>query len=349
MKPRPKHYILTTLLASPLSALPSAPLTHPRPPLTLFTFGDSYSSTGFSPLGPPPSFQNPLGNPEYPGITTIGTADYTSLLPSTTTLNHSSLRLYNLACGGATIDDRIVATTDPPWRDDRGVPPYCEEVGALSLRKQVEDIFLPYYGPTGARKANWDPNHTVFTLWFGVNDVLHIEDNVRKGRGTATAYIHALMASYTASIAKLYAAGSRRVLIFNVPPLDRLPPSSTSSPSILIPTIITQLNSLLTTLTSHPHPSFPLATLTLLDAHALFSSILDHPAAFGIKNTTGACPPYAFSREEELWVEGCGVRRREYFWADGLHPTSTVQRVLAGEVGRVLAGDREMGDGWSGS
>lgn len=43
------------------------------------------------------------------------------------------------------------------------------------------------------------------------------------------------------------------------------------------------------------------------------------------------------------------MRRREYFWADGLHPTSTVQRVLAGEVGRVLAGDREMGDGWSGS
>ncbi|KAL8794492.1 MAG: hypothetical protein Q9195_002965 [Heterodermia aff. obscurata] len=318
MKLHPKNYILTSLFASLTTALSSAPLTQPRPPLTIFTFGDSYSSTGFSPFGPPPSAQNPLGNPAYPGQTTIGTADYPSLLPIT--LNHTSIRLYNLACSGSTIDDRILSPTPLQQQAPSGaVVPYCEQIGALSLRKQVEDIFLPHY-----RHAN----PTLTTLWFGINDVLRIEAHVRQGGG-AGSYIDALVTSYLESIAKL--GKKQRFLVFNVPPLDRRPPSSPSSSSSsdrrLLASIIARLNARLAAL-----------PLQVVDTYKLFSDVLDNPAAYGIKNTTGACKEYALSREEELWVEGCGVRRSEYFWADGLHVTSTVQRVLAGEVGRVIGG-----------
>ncbi|KAJ4492399.1 hypothetical protein C8R41DRAFT_724351, partial [Lentinula lateritia] len=70
-----------------------------------FSFGDSYTQTGFVTNDTLPAPGNPLGNPVYPG--------YNWLDFGTTTYNNSLVLTYNYAYGGATIDSSLVAPFEP--------------------------------------------------------------------------------------------------------------------------------------------------------------------------------------------------------------------------------------------
>ena len=83
--------------------------------------------------------------------------------------------------------------------------------------------------------------------------------------------------------------------------------------------------------TSHPD-----ATVYVLDTYSLFNQVLDDPSSFQItsvlRNTTDACEAYQSSTNETLYDPSCGVPRNEYFWADYLHPTSTVDDLIASQM-----------------
>jgi len=127
--------------------------------------------------GPQPSRENPLGNPAWPGDTTIGSPDWSSYL--TTQYNSSFIKLYNLAHAGGTIDDTI----DP------------SPFGALSFRQQVSQLYLPEYGNG---KGGWTAADSMFMVWFGVNDVMLLNAKVN-----ASAYIDALTESYVGQAEKV--------------------------------------------------------------------------------------------------------------------------------------------------
>jgi len=139
--------------------------------------GDSYTSTGFNPNGHQPSQSNPIGNPDYPGATTIGSPDWSSYL--TTQYNASFLKLYNFAQPGGTIDDTI----DP------------SPFGALSFRQQVSQLYLPNYANG---KGGWTAADSMFMVWFGVNDVM-----LSFAKPNASAYIDALTESYVGQVEKV--------------------------------------------------------------------------------------------------------------------------------------------------
>ena len=133
--------------------------------------GDSYTATGFDLTKQQPSLKEPLGNPTYnPSSPYLRWIQYL-----TVNYNDSKIETYNFAVHGATVDKSLL---------DRG----------SSLSTQVEKKFLPNYdrhgnhaggdeikrrsrgreskrsSNNGGRLANWEPDTTLFSVWFGIND-----------------------------------------------------------------------------------------------------------------------------------------------------------------------------------
>ncbi len=155
----------------------SSPPPSTSSPSSCRNSGDSYTSTGFNINGTQPSRENPLGNPVYPGDTTVGSPDWSSYL--TALYNASFVKLYNLAQPGGTIDDTI----DP------------SPFGALSFRQQVAQLYLPKYANG---KGGWTAADSIFMIWFGVNDVM-----LTNAKSNASAYIDALTESYVGQAEKV--------------------------------------------------------------------------------------------------------------------------------------------------
>ena len=220
----------------------------------------------------------------------------------------------------------------------------CYEGGAPNFRDQVRRFFIPIYAPQ--RGKGWEPNNSLFTVWFGINDVFRVD-----GMGTASAYTTALIALYGELADSLYASGARRFLFFNVPPMDRMPRYPLLQDERIqkpgrksLKRLIDSFNRALELRIWEFREKHRDATVFLFDAHTMFEMVLDKPSSYGltagIKNTTNACAPYANSKDEHLFDPACGVPRNEYFWADDVHPTSTVHRVIAEEVVKLLAQER---------
>ena len=74
----------------------------------------------------------------------------------TTTYNRSYIQTYNLGYGGATIDPSLVPS------------PFGDIV--QSFRQQVEEQYLPTF--TNNPNVPWGPADTLFTIFFGINDVI---------------------------------------------------------------------------------------------------------------------------------------------------------------------------------
>ncbi|KAK1491458.1 hypothetical protein CCUS01_03244 [Colletotrichum cuscutae] len=122
---------------------------------TLFTFGDSYTRTGFYVTHDQPSIANPLGNPTYPGPTSANGENWIQYL--TTKHNTSLLLTYNFAASGATVDNNLVTSS-------------------IDVMSQVEEGFIPNY--TGTNQT-WDADSTLFGFFIGINNIekLYINGN----------------------------------------------------------------------------------------------------------------------------------------------------------------------------
>lgn len=70
--------------------------------------------------------------------------------------NATIVRTYDFARGGSTIDRDIVA---PVWPT------------ASTLKDEVDQQFLPNYASKHTSRQ-WSPSTTLFTTWFGINDIL---------------------------------------------------------------------------------------------------------------------------------------------------------------------------------
>ncbi|KAG4435766.1 hypothetical protein IFR05_008740 [Cadophora sp. M221] len=199
---------LSTLftLASMVCAVPTSPiLTDQAANGTstyeyLFTFGDSYSQTGFDIKGAKPSVSNPIGNPTFPGYTTSGGNNWLTYLSKLLT---PSLLTYNLASGGATTSATLVK-------------PYTSTV--LSLIDQIT-LFTTNLG-TSPRPfyAPWTSSNALFGIWIGVNDVGNAWS-----AGNWTALSREIVDVYMQQVERLYVSGARNLVFLTVPPIELTP------------------------------------------------------------------------------------------------------------------------------
>ncbi|GME38935.1 GDSL esterase/lipase [Neofusicoccum parvum] len=283
-----------------------------------FSFGDSYTQTGFDVNGTQPSADNAFGNPTYPGWTSSNGPNWVGYL--TYQYNASLLKTYNLAYGGATVDSALVK-------------PYVDTV--ISLKQQVEDEFVPKYG--GASKT-WESDSTLFSVWIGINDV----GNSYWSQNATL--IDAIFTEYSGLVDQLYTSGARNFLFLNVPPVERSPlTTGQGNDSVnLERTAIADFNTRISNLASSLEEKHADTSVFTFDTYTLFNQILDDPTSHeqtaSLKNTTAYCTDYENGTDAQNTTSAaCGIPVNEYFWLNSLHPTFPVHEAVAAELSKQLS------------
>ncbi|KAL7273109.1 hypothetical protein RUND412_004054 [Rhizina undulata] len=232
----------------------------------LFSFGDSYSQTGFELNGTAPSPANPLGNPDFPGYTSSGGINWIGFL--ITEYNKTEMMSYNLAYGGATIDANIVA-------------PYLSTV--LSLVDQV-DIFLD--GITSGLVPNWGDSG-LFAFWIGINDI----GNTYYESVDQDTLHDEMMDSYFEKVQELYDVGAREFLFMTVPPVEKTPlmiaQGTTAQEEEAVE--IADFNDRVFARAEAFKANNTGVTLYLYDTQPAFDMIIADPTAYGYIDATSVC------------------------------------------------------------
>ncbi|KAF8655085.1 hypothetical protein AX16_003249 [Volvariella volvacea WC 439] len=278
-KPNPPPPVLTP---PPTGVnLPGPKPTAPAGPNYWFSFGDSYTQTGFNPYGEYPNDANPIGNPPYPGWTSTGGENWVGYV--TTKYNSSQIYTYNFAYGGATIDANLVK-------------PYMPTV--LSLTDQVNQ-----YLETVASKppsTPWKSYNSLFSIWIGINDI----GNSFWLEGDRDAFSDVLLDAEFALVEKLSFplplpftpnpisnsnSGARNFLFVNVPPIYRSPLmlAQPESSRDLEARVIAGFNSKLAARAKALKVSHPGVRTWIWDSHAGFTKILDAPQDYGFTDIVG--------------------------------------------------------------
>lgn len=147
--------------------------------------------------------------------TTTGGLNWVGYL--TTEQNASLVLSYNLAIGGATIDDSLVASSQG------------------DLVSQVETFEQTY--ASKPESAPWTAENAVFGFWIGVNEYSSLvfvavygeANNLHHSIGNAfynteaDTFIPQLMDRLSSLVEQIISAGGRKFLFLNVPPTSRSP------------------------------------------------------------------------------------------------------------------------------
>jgi len=264
-----------------------------------FSFGDSYTSSGFLVNGTQPAIGNALGNPPYPGSTTVGGVNWVDVV--TTVYNKSLLLTYNFAYGGATIDASLVA-------------PYVPTV--LSLTDQVNEFLNNYSSKPST--APWTTDNTLFSIWIGINDI----GNSYSRTGDRFAFNDVLLNAYFSLVQKLYNTGARNFLFINVPPVYRSPLmlAQPSSAQLLEKSVIEDYNQKLLGKISVLKETYSGVRTRVWDSYKVFDTILNDPSKYG-------------------FVDSVSYGATGDFWGNNYHPSSVAHEIFGKLIGReTLAG-----------
>ncbi|KAL5360952.1 GDSL lipase/esterase [Aspergillus floccosus] len=260
-----------------------------------FSFGDSYSQTGFSASGTQPSPSNPMGNPALGTGTTTGGKNWVGFL--TTKENSSLILSYNLAVGGATIDNTIM----------EGYPG--------DLVSQV-GVFEDTYASKPA-SAPWTSASAVFGIWIGVNDVGNAF-----WQTDADTFVPQLVSRLGSLIQELYDSGARKFLVLNVPPTGRSPffldqgDATVQQHAAYLSVYNTQLKDMVDGFKgSHTD-----VTAVLYDSWSFMTKILDSPTEYGFPDAT--C----------INEDGTSC-----IWWNNYHPSAKYHELQADDMKQVLA------------
>ncbi|RXW25693.1 hypothetical protein EST38_g163 [Candolleomyces aberdarensis] len=294
--------VLAAVLALTANVLPgvqAAPGGKPTPskgPNYWFSFGDSYTQTGFNPTGILPTSDNPFGNPPYPGWTSTGGENWVGYLA--TKYNKSTILTYNYAYGGAVINASLVT----PWRPD-----------VLSLTDQVAQFL------EGAAKkpatTPWTSKNALFSVFIGINDI----GNSWWIDGGET-FHGILLDNYFELVQKMYDVGGRNFLFVNVPPIDRSPlmleqgTESTAGEKVVLANFNARLES---RIAAFKKANRGVRTF-LYDSVSQYNEILDNPTKFGF-------------RDAVTWGKDADL-----FWGDNYHPSSYAHKFFGERVAEVL-------------
>ncbi|KAL8734434.1 MAG: hypothetical protein Q9181_003214 [Wetmoreana brouardii] len=285
----------------------------------IFSFGDSYTDTGFNPTGAQPDDNHPLGNPfsnssTPPYHTSTNGPNWIEYL--TFKYNESQINTYNLAISGSTVNDTALGSNS-----------------TADLVHQISDRFVPNY--VRKNTIGWTSSNSLFTLFFGINDVnrswnkrdLKINDEV--------------FSSYLRLLDQLYQHGARNFLLHTIPPIDRGPYMNDQDQPIEgkdINDFNYRMQILFNSFTSAHND----VSVLLFNTNKLFSEAIDNPSTWPqtaiYKNTTGSCKAYETGDVPSMdyYNETCQYPVNQYLWLNGLHPTYPIHEAMAAQVAIAL-------------
>ncbi|BAU10545.1 GDSL family lipase [Leptolyngbya sp. NIES-3755] len=265
----------------------------------LFVFGDSLSDMGNTFKLTKQAFGQgiPATPPYFPGCFSNGPVWVDYL---TRFLKLSSCAHTTYAIAGATTG----STNTFPGIPTNPLP---------GLQQQIESFISSLEGTQADPRA-------LYVIWAGANDYLSGQDT------NPTAPIENLMQAAKA----LINAGVKNLMIANLPSLGKLPNSSRfRSIANALNALADAHNALLTTaLQALAQSVSGDVNLMLFDVDAMFKRVLADPQKCGFTNVTDA--------EMTVLSSLRGYTEQFFFW-DGVHPTTSAHLMLAKEAVSLLA------------
>jgi outer membrane lipase/esterase len=279
---------------------------------SVIAFGDSLSDAGNISLSEVPSFQPPQKFTTNPGTITV----------------------QNVAAGlGYTLTASLAGGTDYAWggagvnNNSPGTPD-----GVPTITMQV-DAYLASHPTLNS--------HALYTMWGGANDIFYATTTP----ATAQAQIVAAAQQEVKLIGEMQAAGAKNILVFNLPNIGLTPEateagaSAASSLTTLSVIYNGQLNAGIGQLGKGIIP---------VNAFALLTQVIANPGAYGFSNvTTPACG--VGSNSVLCGPQGSGLpytyapgTNNSYLFADGVHPTTGADKMLAEVVLSELAAPQQI-------
>ncbi|KAG2025765.1 hypothetical protein GB937_002487 [Aspergillus fischeri] len=252
---------LLWLVASTISTGAATPIKRALETTYFFTFGDSYSQTGFSTSGEQPSASNPMGNPALGTGTTAGGVNWVGYL--TTAENASLVLSYDLAVGGATINGSLVGST------------------ANDLVGQVKTFDATYSSKPAS--APWSFEDAVFAFWIGINDIGNAYY-----RTNASTFVPQLIGRLEDLAKDIYSSGGRKFLFVNVPPINRTPMFIQQGDWAIehSAAYLAFYNQQLATMVERFKSNNTSVTAVLYDSWSFMTKVLDNPTVYGFPDAT---------------------------------------------------------------
>lgn len=263
----------------------------------IFTFGDSYTTNGWSGHG------NPLASHKIE-CTTAGPNWAISL---TDLVGHSTL--IDLAVSGAVSDSDIIKSQPVDFRGQT-------------------TAFLNYVARS--RNVPWTSRNSIFTITFGTNDV---NLSFKNAQGNGTSVYSKDLTSYFNTVDKLYNAGARQFVFNNVVPFDRAQIGIDQGGKLAakLKDNINEFNSQLAAKAASYCSSKRDITCQVFDTHTTFANVMDNYAAYGFATPSGYCAAYANQRTCNVVSQdrSCLGPISSYVWWNDLHPSCAADLVWA--------------------
>ena len=192
-----------------------------------------------------------------------------------------------------------------------------------------------------------DPN-ALYAIWAGANDVIQTLGALSAGAITAdqgSAAIQAAAAAEIQQIARLRAAGARYVVVFGLPNIGATPGLTAAGPAAAGGA--TQLSAGFNTALFVGLAQNGIRVIPI-DSFAFLTEIRANPSAFGFTNITtpacGAFPPFS-SGPDALFcppnVWATPTANQTFLFADGIHPTTAGQALIAQFVESMIDGPHQ--------
>lgn len=169
--------------------------------------------------------------------------------------------------------------------------------------------FLHYANPT--LRTFVQPSETLIGIWIGIND---ISDTSTLTNVSFPALYSEIIGTLFNSVETLYEAGYKNYLFMNLPPLDRTPGNVLKTHPLPNATMVNQWDSILADHVQNFETENEGVKAMLFDVNGFLNGVLDHPAQYGIKNSTGYCASYDqpfINSDPQMY--GC-LPLPEYFW-----------------------------------
>jgi outer membrane lipase/esterase len=317
--------LLLSMFAGTLAPTASAQLAHFS---NVYAFGDSLSDAGYyrpflASLGLPASVVSQLGRfTTNPGpVFSESISQFYGVTPGPSNASGGNI----FAQGGAR-----VATASPL------TPPGAAQ---RPVSTQIDEYLLRGNGAA-------DPN-ALYSVWAGANDIF-VNLGIFQAGGITQAQLQTnVLAAATAEIgqiARLQAAGARYILVFGIPNIGGTPQFAGAGAATQ--GAVTQLSAgfnttLFTGLVTAGIRVIPVDTFSLLN------EVAASPATYGFTNITtpacGAFPPIttATTISAQFCLVGTNVvpgGQNTYLFADGVHPTTAAQAIVAQFVESLIEG-----------
>lgn len=242
-------------------------------------FGDSYShlSTDFTTL-------------KYSGRTTSGGNIWLQSLQEL-----HNVTIWPLCMSGAPIDNE-----------------YIKKPHTFPFTKQC--VFFKLKMTKGKQFDNWKSESTLFTIWFGINDIF--KTKLSQEETVKVSIEHMYNTTHT-----LYNYGAKNILFINIPPTDKFPWAVELNNKEYLKEFTDKFNKGYEEMITKFSKNHEDANIFLYNSFDEFNYIIENYKELGIDDIKNYCNKVL-----------CYPEKLTMFWYDYVHPTPIVHKYLANDL-----------------